>query len=93
MSKHWKDRAASAAVLQATRGRLASTEWEASKLEEALRSLSVELGLSTGKIFQPLRVALVGQLASPGIFDVLLVLGKERSLSRVDDAIRYLRDD
>jgi glutamyl-tRNA synthetase len=43
-------------------------------------------------VFQPLRVALVGQLASPGIFDVLLALGREKSLSRLDAAVSYLMD-
>jgi glutamyl-tRNA synthetase len=42
-------------------------------------------------VFQPLRVALTGLAASPGIFDVLLVLGRDRSLSRIDDALAYLR--
>ena len=47
-------------------------------MEDALRKLAEEHGLSSGKVFQPLRVALVGQLASPGIFDVLMVLGREQ---------------
>jgi glutamyl-tRNA synthetase len=42
-------------------------------------------------VFQPLRVALTGLAASPGIFDVLLVLGRDRSLTRIDDAVTYLR--
>ena len=42
-------------------------------------------------MFQPLRVALTGLAASPGIFDVLLVLGRDRSLTRIDDAISFLR--
>jgi glutamyl-tRNA synthetase len=41
-------------------------------------------------VFQPLRVALVGQLASPGIFDVLVALGREKSLSRLDAAVSHL---
>ena len=45
-----------------------------------------------GKIFQPLRVALTGLPASPGIFDVLVMLGRERSLARLESAIAYLRN-
>ena len=90
VSKHWKDRIAAAAMLVAVRDRLAGTSWDAPSLEESLRKLAEELGVGSGKVFQPLRVALVGQLASPGIFDMLMVLGRERSLARLDSAIGYL---
>ena len=46
--------------------------------------------IAPGTIFQPLRVALTGSAASPGIFDVLKLLGRERSLDRIDRAVRYL---
>ena len=91
IAKHWKDREGAATTLAAVRDRLRDTSWETSAMEEALRKLAEELGLSSGKVFQPLRVALVGQLASPGIFEVLLVLGREKSLARLDAAIHYLR--
>jgi glutamyl-tRNA synthetase len=91
VAKHWKDASASAQVLEAAGRRLAEGEWDASIMENALRMLAEELGIPGGRIFQPLRVALVWQLASPGIFDVLLVLGRERSLARIDMAVRFLR--
>ncbi|HEX6317137.1 MAG TPA: glutamate--tRNA ligase [Gemmatimonadaceae bacterium] len=91
VAKHWKDRAASATVLRAVRDRLATTEWTAASMEEALRALAEEMGTSSGKVFQPLRVALVGQLASPGIFDVLVILGRDKSLARLDAAVSYLQ--
>lgn len=90
VAKHWKDRAASATILAAVRDRLSATVWDAASLEDALRQLAEEMGLSSGKVFQPLRVALVGQLASPGIFDVLMVLGRDRALARLDAATAYL---
>jgi glutamyl-tRNA synthetase len=93
VAKHWKDREAAATMLRAVRDRLAETEWEGAKMEEALRLLAEERGLSSGKVFQPLRVALVGQLASPGIFDVLVALGREKSLRRLDAAVSYLTSD
>jgi glutamyl-tRNA synthetase len=94
VSKQWKDRAATADILaQAARALEATTNWETAALEASLRVLAEQLGFGekAGKVFQPLRVALTGLAASPGIFDVLLVLGRERALSRIVDAVEYLR--
>jgi glutamyl-tRNA synthetase len=94
VGKQWRDASAAAEILSATRERLADLPaWEPAAMESALRALADELGVSGGKIFQPLRVALTGQSASPGIFDVLLALGKPRSLERLDAAVRWLKSD
>jgi glutamyl-tRNA synthetase len=60
-------------------------------MEDALRARAEERGVGAGKMFQPLRVALTGLTVSAGIFDVLALLGRERSLERIDDALNYLR--
>jgi glutamyl-tRNA synthetase len=92
VAKQWRDAAATTSILLATRERLASLErWEPAVMEEALRKLADELGITGGKIFQPLRVALTGSTVSPGIFDVLLYVGRDRSLARLDAAVAYLR--
>jgi glutamyl-tRNA synthetase len=92
VSKQWRDAAGTADILQATHDRLASLEsWEPTAMEEALRSLAEQRGISGGKIFQPLRVALTGLTVSPGIFDVLLYVGRERSIKRIASAVEYLR--
>jgi glutamyl-tRNA synthetase len=44
-------------------------------------------GIGLGKVAQPLRAALTGRTTSPGIFDVLALLGREESLGRLDDQI------
>ncbi|MCC6241371.1 MAG: glutamate--tRNA ligase [Gemmatimonadaceae bacterium] len=92
VSKQWRDGKAAADILSATRDRLASLPtWEPAAMEEALRLLAEEVGISGGKIFQPLRVARVGLTVSPGIFEVLLYVGREWSLARLDAAVAYLR--
>ena len=91
VAKQWKDRSATSDLLAATRERLVSTDWSAGALETSLRELAESRSTSAGKLFQPLRVALTGQAASPGIFDVLLLLGRERSLERIDCALRHIR--
>jgi glutamyl-tRNA synthetase len=92
VAKLWKERETTADVLAATRDALASAkDWSLAALEEDLRKLAESRGTTAGKIFQPLRVALTGLTASPGIFDVLVLLGKERSIGRIDAAVRYIR--
>ena len=59
-------------------------------MEDALRTLAEHRGMSAGKLFQPLRVALTGLTASPGIFDVLLMLGRDRALARIDAGVTWL---
>jgi len=91
VAKQWKDKGATADILQATHDALASVgDWTLESTEQALRALADARGVAAGKIFQPLRVALTGLTASPGIFDVLVVLGKAGSLARVERAVRYL---
>ena len=51
------------------------------------------MGIGAGKLFQPLRLALTGSSASPGIFDVLLLLGRKRSLGRIGRAVNILRSE
>ncbi|HXT18386.1 MAG TPA: glutamate--tRNA ligase [Gemmatimonadaceae bacterium] len=90
-AKAWKDRDASADVLRAAAATLESLDdWSAPSLEGALRSLAESRGLAVGKLFGPLRVALTGLSASPGIFDVLTLLGRTRSLERIQTAVRYI---
>ncbi|MCS7256313.1 MAG: glutamate--tRNA ligase family protein, partial [Thermomicrobium sp.] len=52
-------------------------------LERRLRALAEELGLKAGQLFMPIRVAVTGRTVSPGLFETLRVLGRERSLERL----------
>lgn len=60
------------------------SDWTLAALEANLNTYAEELGLGLGKLAQPLRAALTGQTTSPGIFDVLVLLGREESLARID---------
>ena len=59
--------------------------WTAAATEEAVRAYAEETGAKLGQVAQPLRAALTGRGTSPGIFDVLEVLGRDESLSRLRD--------
>jgi glutamyl-tRNA synthetase len=60
-------------------------EWKAHALETAVKGYADATGIKLGKLAQPLRAALTGTSTSPGIFDVLEVLGRHESLERIVD--------
>lgn len=63
----------------------ALADWDALSLEAAIREVAEGSGVKLGKLAQPLRAALTGRTTSPGIFDVLALLGREESLARIAD--------
>jgi glutamyl-tRNA synthetase len=65
-------------------------EWITEPLEASLRGLAEARGISAGKVFQPLRVALTGLTVSPGIFEMLVQMGRELSLKRIEKALTAL---
>lgn len=62
--------------------------WTLPTLEAAVRQVADARGLGLGKLAQPLRAALTGRTTSPGIFDVLVLLGRDEVLGRLDDVLR-----
>ena len=61
--------------------------WDTEALEAAVRRVAEDRALKLGQVAQPLRAALTGRKTSPGIFDVLVLLGREESMGRIADAI------
>src|ERR1700723_1137238 len=73
-------------MLREIAGKLGDVEpWTAEETETAMRAFADQNSLKFGAIAQPLRAALTGRTTSPGIFDVLAVLGRQESLARLDD--------
>ena len=76
------------AVLQDIGSELAGVEpWSAETTEQAVRTFAERKGAKLGSVAQPLRAALTGRTTSPGIFEVLAVLGKAESLARIADQV------
>jgi glutamyl-tRNA synthetase len=76
------------ALLGKVREALAAVDpWSAEALEAAVRALAEAENLKLGAVAQPLRAALTGRAASPGIFDVMVALGRDESLARIDDVV------
>lgn len=67
-------------------------DFSESALEPIFLSVMEVTGLKLGKIAQPVRVALTGKTASPGIFEIMAILGKEKVLARLNQALHYLID-
>jgi glutamyl-tRNA synthetase len=87
--KHLKP--AAVGGLEAVRERLAGVNpWEAETIHEAIVSTAEAVGIKLGKLAQPLRVAVTGSDMSPSIDTTLLLVGRDRSLARIDAALAYI---
>jgi glutamyl-tRNA synthetase len=63
-------------------------DWTSEATEQAVREVSGAAGVKLGQVAQPLRAALTGRATSPGIFDVLVLLGRDESLARIADQMK-----
>jgi glutamyl-tRNA synthetase len=87
------DENAAALLTEEARGHLATVHatlsavanWDHDAIDVAVREVAERNSLKLGKLAQPLRAALTGKTTSPGIFDVLVLLGKDESLARIAD--------
>ncbi|MDE2839640.1 MAG: glutamate--tRNA ligase, partial [Chloroflexota bacterium] len=67
--------------------------WDHEPIEACLRGLAAELGWKAGQLFMPIRVAITGKTATPPLFETMVVLGSERTLTRLAAAIDALAAD
>jgi glutamyl-tRNA synthetase len=80
---------AAADLLALVHRRLSSLpEWTQEATERAVREVAEAEGVKLGQVAQPLRAALTGRATSPGIFDVLVLIGREESLARIADRMK-----
>jgi glutamyl-tRNA synthetase len=77
-------------ALEALRG---AEVFEPAVLEASLGRILAERDVKPGQLYQPIRVAITGTSVSPGIFESLAVLGRERSLERIERAVQRLSTD
>jgi glutamyl-tRNA synthetase len=78
-------------LLEEARGLVAAGfDGGAHALEAAFRDLAAQKGLGLGKLAQPVRVAVTGTTVSPPLFDTIAILGRDRALSRIDEALRMI---
>jgi glutamyl-tRNA synthetase len=88
-AKHLKPQIAE--PLQAVRAELAhASAWNHDTIKACFETVLSRFGIGLGKLAQPVRLAVTGRTVSPGIFEVLDVLGKERTLRRLDTTLQRL---
>ena len=85
-------KAGSFEAIEAARVVLADAEWTIEAIEEALRALPEKLGIGFGKVAQPVRVAVTGSSVSPPLFESIELLGRERTLARLANAVPVARE-
>jgi glutamyl-tRNA synthetase len=92
VAKHWKEPQLTAERLQRIADTLAALpDFAEASMEAAVRGLADQEGVAAGKLIHPLRVALTGAAASPGIFDISVLLGRQEVLRRIGRAVETLR--
>src|SRR5438477_2486195 len=82
-----KDPAGYKAALEASLAVLKTAEWTPAELEQALRALAEQKGVAAGKVFQPIRIALTGGTVSAPVNELLVVVGRDASLTRLEQAV------
>jgi glutamyl-tRNA synthetase len=79
-------------LLRALRAALAELGlWTAQATQAVVEQVAADAGVGLGKVAQPLRVALTGDVSSPGIGTTLVLVGRERALTRIDRALELIR--
>jgi glutamyl/glutaminyl-tRNA synthetase len=91
VARFWNRPEEAASLLRATRDGLSEiASFAADALEDEIRQLASQQEVEAGKIIHSLRVAVMGTAVSPGIFAVLSLMGRERTLERIGQALGYL---
>jgi glutamyl-tRNA synthetase len=91
VAKHWKAEE-TVERLQLIYERLETLpEFDESHIEETIRGLAEELGVSAAKLIHPTRLAVTGRAATPGLFEVMTLLGRDTVLRRIKKAVEFMK--
>ena len=80
-------------ILTVLKEKLLTVErWDESNLETVVRSIASSLQIKAGKIIHPTRVSLTGKKIGPGLFELMVFLGKEKNIQRLEDALEKIKE-
>ena len=91
VKKHWRGEQVADRLAKLISELEQLTDFNEEKIEQVMRGLAEQLGIGAGKLIHPTRVALTGQAASPGLFEMMEVLGKDTVIRRLKKAVKILR--
>lgn len=91
VTKYFAQEGAAELLVKAQERVAALTDYDEQSLEEQYRLLAEELAVKGGTLIHPTRLALTGRTVSPGLFEVMVLLGREKCLERMERAIRYIQ--
>ena len=93
VKKHFR-KEGSVELLRRAAGMLRSLEpFDLESVEKAYRALSEELGVSTGRLIHPTRLAISGKTMGPGLFEIMVLLGREKTVSRLEEAALWIEQN
>ncbi|MFQ5822544.1 MAG: glutamate--tRNA ligase [bacterium] len=91
VQKHWKDPMLIERFYSLIDRLAEIQEFSQGNIEKAIRSLAEQMNISAAKLIHPMRLAITGYSASPGLFEIMEILGQETVLRRLRKAIEYLK--
>lgn len=90
--KHFRKEKAAEYLSKAKERLAALSDFTLETTETAYRDLSEELGIKAAEIIHPTRLAISGRTMGPGLFDIMVILGKEKTLERMERAVQYIEN-
>jgi glutamyl-tRNA synthetase len=91
--KRWQDSGEIITVLEGVaKGFSGLPDFSMSAAEEVVKGIAERLGIPNAQVIHPLRVALTGRAGGPGLFELIVVIGREGCLARLGRALRFLRE-
>jgi len=92
VKKHWRGEILIERMINSKEALNSIKIFNEENIEKAIRNLAEEMKISAAKLIHPARIALTGFAVSPGIFELIAILGKETSIRRLDKAINFLKE-
>jgi glutamyl/glutaminyl-tRNA synthetase len=92
IKKYWQDELVHNRLKMAEDRLSKIDEFDAGTIESTIRNLAEESGISAAKLIHPIRLALTGFAVSPGLFELMEILGKETVLRRINNAVDWITE-
>lgn len=93
IKKHFQKENAASYIRKAAKLLQSLETYDKEAIEALYRSLSEELGISMGRLIHPTRMAITGRTAGPGLFEIMVLLGRRKTVERLEKAATYIENE